>query len=185
MKLLYPALIIILSTLIIYQYFENKNIKQSTSMVIENLEKDIARIKDNYEEKIARLKYAHESKLSQAQKTQAPPADLSALVQNVRAKGKSMRQETINRAREELNLSPSAFESFTSILKEYEQQKKEVMRMSMAEQKPFFDSKYLNMLQGHKNETVQQLESILTSEQIETLLYDKSFQLLGLSPEEK
>lgn len=152
-------------------------------MIVGNFENEIARLTDDYEEKIARLKYEYDTELSRAQ-SRLPSTDLASIVQSVRDRGQSMRQQAINLAKDEFELSPAEFADFNSILEGYESSKRKVMRLSVAEQKPFFDPRFLSMLREHKKETIDQLGNILNSEQIHALIYDESFQVLGLGPDD-
>lgn len=180
MRFICPAIIIVLSAVIFYQYFEKKNIIQSNSMIVSNLQKDIQHTQDRYEEKIARLKFEYETQLSQAQ-NRPSSNDLSALVREIRSRGQSMRQSVIDRVGEDFNLTSSEFEKFKNILEGYETRKREVMRMSAEEKRPFFDPRFLDMLREQREKTVEQLKDIFNDRQMERLLSHESYQILGLT----
>lgn len=179
MRLFYPALILALMAALFYRHFDDKYQKMVLTDTVERLEQEKTQIRDECETRIARLRFEYETQLSGLTSRSGPGA-LADIIQDARTRKQDDRQSAIINARSLLNLDEATFKKFVDILDNYDENKKKVRSLSISEGKPFFDQSYLTMLEDYKNKAIDQLEGILTREQMQSLMSDETHKNLGL-----
>jgi hypothetical protein len=169
MKYFISLLVVLLLLITAHLSLELRHAQRFQAETAARHESELAELADACEAKIAKLRREHESRLTEPA-AHPDPKGIFAFLQQARDRQKVAREELLHNAQQILNLDQPTYDAFLVIIEQFEQRKKEVLDLSIAEKRPVFEPRYLNKLEEHRNAAIARLESILSQSQFHAFL---------------
>jgi len=185
MKYLQPVIIALLFLAFGITYANYKRKVESLTGKITSLEAALTETKDECETKIAYLKAAQaqrEAGPSSLLRGENPPDGLIGVLSRQSAK---KREETVREMSETLGLGADQERRVTEILDDFREEKKVINEKASIEKFPFFDSRYLDMINNARSDAMGKIRTVLGDDLYKKMI-GKGYDLrLGLRAGEK
>lgn len=175
-RIFVTTVIVFLSATTVFYYQQTRHLQEIHELALVNAQDKLDRAENECQAKIARIRSHYETQMA-LKEVSAFPAGTGSIIDflnTIKNKSQKNREDIIARAKGDLDLDDTTFAQFKQTLQEFENQKKRVLQLSKDEGKPFFDQRYLDMLQDHQHQAIASLQQIFTPGQMQ------KFQEIGL-----
>lgn len=180
MKYLQPLIIVLLSLLFGVSYMSHRRSVESLNSKITSLETSLKDKSEEYEREIAYLKASQaQSEAGRAPllRGENPPDGLIGLLSRQSAK---TRDDALREMSVTLGLSAEQERKFAEILDGFREAKKAIAGKAELEKIPFFDSRYLDMINKARSDAMGKIRILLGDDLYEKMI-EKGYDLrLGL-----
>lgn len=161
MKHLQTLLILILAVALGALYVSSRRSEDSLKRTIISLESKIRQSDDECETKIAYLKAGQVRKAQELQPLSQAEKPLGELIGKISSESAKKRDETVIEICGKLGLNADQERRFINILDDFRNAKRAIGARAKAEKKPLFDTRYLNMLNEARSETMEKIRTVL------------------------